>query len=801
MTREGLTNVAATWGVVAAAGVAWAAMSTLVLAQPLILHREAATPRPGFGLRQRALGRRPSAGGVRPAAFGALHSASSPQPPDIVRVRVTDALTGEALADAVVQCGPATVLTDASGAATIGDCDAELLVTRDGYAPARVEPPLPEAIAVNLAPERRAAETVTVVGPAAGEPEVAVPGQIAITRDELAMLRSVTFDDPVRTLQQLPGVATSDELRAELSVRGSPFRQVGLVLDEVKSRLLVHTVRGVEQTGSVALLNADLIEAATLTPGAGPQRFGNTVGAEIGIRTRAGSGSAVHGRAMASAIASTGFVEGPIGTDRITFIAGARRSYASWIVRKIDPDVSGTFEFTDAQARVDARVSTRQSLSAGLLVGSSAYDERGRRTSANALDVGRNETAMGTIAWQAQVGSHWILRQRVAAVSSRYRNENPDARPLDSGAEHEWLSRSVVEWAPTPAVSLDASAQVQHFASRGSSVVYHPTTREPLSDAPHEGDQTLAGGHVHGRWSPTRGVTVGGGLRADSVAGLSSFVGGWAQAQVALSTSFVLTGAVSRHGQAPDVLQRFGPAGTADLAFETATLVDGGVGWRRGSWGVALNLYHRREADGLDTPDRQFRLTADGTLAGGNPRAPWANAWTGRARGAEIVVRRQPAAGPRGLRWSGWVGYGYGRATYAADLDPDFAGAFDQRHMVTVSATTQLGERWDASTTLRMTSNWPYEGWFEQRSDGRVFLSAERNALRIPDYGRLDVRVRYRVPVPHGRLLLFAEAINATNAANRRQVSANINLRTYEVTRLSERQLPIVPAVGIAYEF
>ena len=172
--------------------------------------------------------------------------------------------------------------------AALPTCASSLDVTRDGYGSQRLGPPFADPVLVRLAPERRASESVTVVGPAAGQPEAGVPAQIAITRDDLAMLRSVTFDDPLRTLQQLPGVGTSDELRAELSVRGSPFRQVGLVLDEVKSRLLVHTVRGVEQTGSVALLNADLLDAATLTPGAGPQRFGNTVGAELAIRTRAG---------------------------------------------------------------------------------------------------------------------------------------------------------------------------------------------------------------------------------------------------------------------------------------------------------------------------------------------------------------------------------------------------------------------------------------------------------------------------------------------------------------------------------
>ena len=38
-------------------------------------------------------------------------------------------------------------------------------------------------------------------------------------------------------------------------------------------------------------------------------------------------------------------------------------------------------------------------------------------------------------------------------------------------------------------------------------------------------------------------------------------------------------------------------------------------------------------------------------------------------------------------------------------------------------------------------------------------------------------------------------------AANYRQVSATINLRTFAVGRLSEKQLPIIPAVGFAYEF
>jgi hypothetical protein len=719
-----------------------------------------------------------------------------------VRLRIVDAETDRPLPGALVRCaaGAADVTSDGRGEAFVADCHGDLDVSLDGYVSQRLGGPFGALVDVRLVAERRLSESVTVVGPAAGAAEAGVPAQIAVTRDELALLRSVTFDDPLRALQQLPGVATSDELRAELSVRGSPFRQVGLVLDEVKSRLLVHTVRGIEQTGSVALLNADLVDAATLTPGAGPQRFGNTVGAELAIRTRAGRSDGLHGRAMASAIAATGYVEGPLGSDRVTLLAGARRSYASWIVRRIDPDVSGTFEFTDAQARLDARLSSRQRLSAGVLAGASAYDERGRRTQANALDVGRNRTAMGTVAWQALVGSHWIVRQRGAAIASRYRNENPDGRPLDTGTEREWLSRSIVEWAPTPAFSVDGAVQAQRFASRGTSVVYDPSTRQVDSEVAHRGEQTIAGGHLHARWSLRPGATVAGGARIDRLQGRASFAGGWLQTQVALSPQLLLSAAAGRHGQAPDVLQRFGATGTPTLDFETARLLDVGLAWRPGQWTVALSAYHRRELKGLDTPDRQFRLEADGRVAGGDPRARWTNALRGEAHGVELLLRRHAAAGTEGVRWSGWAGYGYGRTEYAGAPDADFAGAFDQRHLLTVAAAVHLGTRWDASGTLRLATNWPYEGWFRDVGE-LILLSADRNDLRLPGYRRADVRLRRQVPLPRGRLLLFGEVINVTNARNLRQVAANVNVRTGIVTRLSERQLPIIPAVGIAYEF
>ena len=130
-----------------------------------------------------------------------------------------------------------------------------------------------------------------------------------------------------------------------------------------------------------------------------------------------------------------------------------------------------------------------------------------------------------------------------------------------------------------------------------------------------------------------------------------------------------------------------------------------------------------------------------------------------------------------------------------------FPGAFDQRHLLTVSTTAQLGERWDASATLRLATNWPYEGWFEERDDGRIVLSSERNALRLPDYGRLDSACATACRCRTAACCCLPRPSTPPMRTNYRQVSATINTRTFVVGRLSEKQLPIIPAVGLAYEF
>jgi hypothetical protein len=116
-------------------------------------------------------------------------------------------------------------------------------------------------------------EEVAVTAGRFREAQPGAASQALLGSRELLALRGVIADDPFRAVQVLPGVAASDDFRAEFAVRGLGPSHIGLSIDEVDSRLLFHTVRGVQDTGSLALINSDILEEATLLSGVHPQKM------------------------------------------------------------------------------------------------------------------------------------------------------------------------------------------------------------------------------------------------------------------------------------------------------------------------------------------------------------------------------------------------------------------------------------------------------------------------------------------------------------------------------------------------
>ena len=106
------------------------------------------------------------------------------------------------------------------------------------------------------------------------------------------------------------------------------------------------------------------------------------------------------------------------------------------------------------------------------------------------------------------------------------------------------------------------------------------------------------------------------------------------------------------------------------------------------------------------------------------------------------------------------------------------------------------------SGKLRIGSNYPLHGYWEQRESGLLDVGERRNEVRLPLYARLDVRANRVFNYQKRRLTLFVEVMNVLNRDNVRAVSpSSINGRTRLVTAYLQSLFPLMPSVGVLFEF
>ena len=123
-------------------------------------------------------------------------------------------------------------------------------------------------------------------------------------------------------------------------MRGSDFRHLTFTVDGFATPYLLHTVRGVEDrgpTGSVAMINSDVLEDVTLLNGSYSQLYAGHTGAEVDFRLRDGSRQRRIVHIAVSGTNASAVAEGPIGSrQRGSWLISGRQSYLDLIVHRSD---------------------------------------------------------------------------------------------------------------------------------------------------------------------------------------------------------------------------------------------------------------------------------------------------------------------------------------------------------------------------------------------------------------------------------------------------------------------------------
>src|SRR5438105_6667099 len=187
-----------------------------------------------------------------------------------------------------------------------------------------------------------------------GEKPKDAPTRRTLTHDELVNVPG-SFNDPIRAVQNLPGLARAPFLAGQLLVRGSPPADTGAYLDGHRVPQLYHFL------GGPSVINEQLLDRIDLYPGGYGPMYGRNLVGVLDVGTRKGDPQGLHGQGSLDLLEAVGFLEGPLD-PRTQFAVAARRSHIDLFLPLFIPNdpnrgvTSIVPIYWDYQARLDHRL-------------------------------------------------------------------------------------------------------------------------------------------------------------------------------------------------------------------------------------------------------------------------------------------------------------------------------------------------------------------------------------------------------------------------------------------------------------
>jgi hypothetical protein len=639
-------------------------------------------------------------------------------------------------------------------------------------------------------------DSVTVRGfaPPPRDPEIAA--EQVLGSAELQQLRGLLTNDPLRAVQALPGVATGDDFRSEFAVRGLGVDAMNFTFEGVSTPLLVHTVREIRETGSVAMINADVLSDATLLAGAYPERYGNRIGAELDFRMREGSRDRPQSHISVSATDAAAVVEGPIGAlKKGSWLVSFRKSYLDFVIEKVYPDQQLGFSFEDAQAKIVYDVTPRQQVQFAVTAGASTLKRQPDLLQPGDLSTGTNQAIVGVLSWRYMPSTAVTVTNRTAVTANTFHNTSIAGPELDDGRSRDVLDRVDATFSPSARLAIESGGEIRQSTGSLRDARLGFTTFQ-VRDS-FDGSAWQLSGYAQARIALAGGATIVPGIRFDRWTLTDHAAASpWIESSVPISSRLTLRGGAGVYRQDPDFDEIVGLRGNAGLATERAYQADAAIEGRidrTSRWQIAA--YNREDRDLPRLPNGEVHLVGP-FVAGPSTRSRYASVVDGYSRGVEFLVERKTRNG-----LSGWLSYSLG---FARDRDrttgETFWSDFDQRHTINLYGSYRITDRSSVGARFRAGSNFPVAGYWDALSDGFT-VSNQRNTLRIPPYARLDVRANRTFAWQRKRMTLFVEVLNALNRTNQRVAIPFIDPATRRVTNLFETLVPLVPSAGLLLEF
>lgn len=640
--------------------------------------------------------------------------------------------------------------------------------------------------------------------------------------------------DIIRNIQLLPGVTTVGEGATGFNVRGGNVDQNLILLDESPVYNSSHLL------GFFSIFNADAIKDVKLYKGGIPANYGGRLSSVLDVRQKEGNNKRFAGTGGIGLLSSRLTLEGPLGSEKGSFMVAGRRSYMDLFL-KLSPDSNinnNTLYFYDLNAKVNYQIGEKDRLFLSAYSGNDVFGFQDQFR----MSWG-NQSA--TLRWNHLFSDK--LFSNFTAVYSDYRYQIGIPESEDNNDPFDWTSHIInynakadFGWYASPKFTLDFGANALLYRFKPGDVDFLGE-RTNFNDFELEHEHALETGvyasaeqKVNDRLTLRYGVrlsafqNIGAGKVfiyeegkprtvaniVDTVTyGRREVIETFTGFEPRFSANYVLDdqrsikASYNRMKQYIHLVSNTTSATPLDIwkpsgsYVEPATVDQIALGYFQNfadnQFEASVEVYYKQFDKLLDFKDGAqllFNETIETELLSGE----------GRAYGAEVMVRKQKG------KLTGWLGYTLSRTErkVAGINNGDYYPAnYDKLHDVSLVVNYQLSKKWDVSANFAYMSGRPItypDGRYD--FDGVIIPNyGNRNGARTPAYHRLDLSANWDLSKPDKRFKssLSFGAYNVYNRRNPYSISFRPNADDPSITEAVQLSIfgSIIPSVTYNFTF
>ncbi len=617
------------------------------------------------------------------------------------------------------------------------------------------------------------------------------------------------FEDVVRALSVLPGVAQQSAGRNDLVVRGGAPSENLYIVDGLVVPNINHFGTQGSTGGPLSFINLDYVNETTFSTGGFSAIYGDKLSSVLKIDLREARKDRIGGKAQISASQFGLNLEGPI-SENTSFLFSARRSYLDFIFNAAG--FNFVPEYWDVLSKFNYNIDNKNKLSF-LFIG--AFDkvkfnnEDREDIFDNARILGSNQNQYVTGLSYRHLfddGFYTISLSRNFTDYDSFQNDtlqNPIFKNASREGENVLKADLIYKLSSNSELNLGAIGKYIKYSANILFPQKYVTTfgdTLPFNSLLANDRFAKAGVYANYNISPFNRLRLNFGVRGDYFNAIDNkfYISPRFSAAYFLTDITSLNFSTGIYHQFPSYIWLTAADQNSKLnAIRVDQYIFGVEHRLREDIKVKVEGFYKDYKDYPASTVRSYLVLANtGAGFGGSQDnysslglEPLASAGAGFSRGVEFSMQKKSSQVPH---------YGILSLTYSESFFEGLdgikrAGQYDQKWILSLSAGYIFNRKWEASLKFRASTGSPYTPYNPNGTQSVENYLSER----LPVSHSLDVRVDRRWDFDGWALITYIDIQNIYNRKNISGVFYDFNTREVK----ENEGIGILPSIGINLEF